>query len=47
MSWRAESSVRIGRWVQDETIAGIEILEDWVVRLDYPRNRLGLTPATR
>jgi hypothetical protein len=39
-----ESQVRVSRWIQDETILGIEILEDYRVRFDYPRAKLGLTP---
>jgi predicted aspartyl protease len=40
-----ESQVRVSRWLQDETIIGIEILESYRVRFDYPRAKLGLTPA--
>jgi predicted aspartyl protease len=40
-----ESQVRVSRWLQDETIIGIEILENYRVRFDYPRAKLGLTPA--
>ena len=40
-----ESQVRITRWLQDQTIIGIEILENYRVRFDYPRAKLGLTPA--
>jgi hypothetical protein len=39
-----ESQVRVSRWLQDQTILGIEILENYHVRFDYPRAKLGLTP---
>jgi predicted aspartyl protease len=38
------SGVRVQRWLQDQTILGVEILENYRVRLDYPREKLGLTP---
>jgi hypothetical protein len=41
---RAESSVRITRWLQDETIVGLPILQNFRVRIDYPHGVMGLTP---
>ena len=43
ISIRDESTVRVQRWIQDQTILGIEILEDYRVRLDYPNPKMGLT----
>lgn len=42
---RSESSVRIARWLQDETIIGLPILQRFRVRLDYPHGVMGLTPV--
>jgi predicted aspartyl protease len=39
-----ESQVRVERWLQDQTLLGVELLENYRVRLDYPREKLGLTP---
>jgi hypothetical protein len=39
-----ESQVRVSRWLQDQTILGIDVLENYRVRFDYLRAKLGLTP---
>jgi hypothetical protein len=40
--------VRIERMaVQDEVLIGRRVLRDLVVRFDYPRKKLGLTPVGR
>jgi predicted aspartyl protease len=38
-----ESSVRVGRWLQDETLIGSDVLRDFRVRFDYKRRQMGLT----
>jgi predicted aspartyl protease len=42
-----ESSVRVGRWLKDETLIGTDLLRNFVVRFDYQGRKLGLTPITR
>ncbi len=42
-----ESSVRVGRWLKDETLIGTDLLRNFVVRFDYQRRKLGLTPIAR
>lgn len=42
-----ESSVRVARWLVDETLIGTDLLRNFVVRFDYPRSKLGLTPIPR
>jgi hypothetical protein len=44
---RDESSARISRWLQHETILGNRILMDYKVRFDYQRELLSLTPIAR
>lgn len=44
---REESSARINRWIQHETIVGNRILMNYKVRLDYQRGLLSLTPIAR
>ena len=40
-----DSGVRIERMIlQNETLLGLELLRRFVVRIDYPRKKLGLTP---
>ncbi|MFQ5698023.1 MAG: hypothetical protein ACE5IL_07025 [Myxococcota bacterium] len=41
---RSESSVRVARWLEDETVIGLDLLDDYIVRFDYPHQKLGLTP---
>ncbi len=40
-----ESSVRVSRWLKDETLIGSDVLRDFRVRFDYERRQMGLTPA--
>lgn len=41
-----DSGVRIERMIlQNETLLGLEVLRRFVLRIDYPRKRLGLTPV--
>ncbi|NRA01725.1 MAG: aspartyl protease family protein [Myxococcales bacterium] len=40
-----ESSVRVERWLQGEAIIGVQLLEKFRVRIDYPRAKLGLSPT--
>ena len=47
ISIKEESTVRVQRWLQDQTILGIEILENYRVRFDYARQKMGLTPIHR
>jgi hypothetical protein len=44
---RDESSARVTRWLQHETILGNRILMDYRVRFDYQRGLLSLTPIAR
>jgi hypothetical protein len=45
---REESGVRIERMgLKDEALLGQAVLRDFVVRFDYPRKKLGLTPVAR
>ncbi len=46
---REESGVRVERIMagEDEALLGQAVLRDFVVRLDYPRRKLGLTPVAR
>ena len=44
ISSRSESSVRIARWLQDETIIGLRVLRRFRVRIDYRHAVMGLTP---
>jgi predicted aspartyl protease len=41
---RSESSVRIARWLQDETMVGLLVLRNYRVRIDYKHGVMGLTP---
>ena len=39
-----DSGVRVERMIlQNETLLGLDLLRRFVVRIDYPRKRLGLT----
>jgi predicted aspartyl protease len=42
-----ESMVRIQRWLQDQTLIGIYLLENYRTRFDYANRRLGLTPIEK
>ncbi len=42
---RGEGGVRIERTLRGETLIGQHLLRDFVVRFDYPRRKLGLTPV--
>jgi predicted aspartyl protease len=44
ISSRSESSVRVMRWLPDETIIGLLVLQRFRVRIDYPHGAMGLTP---
>lgn len=45
---RGEGGVRIERMAgKDEVLIGQGVLRDFVVRFDYPRKKLGLTPVAR
>jgi hypothetical protein len=44
ISIKEESSVRVARWLKDQTILGVEVLQNYRVRFDYPRQKMGLTP---
>jgi len=37
--------VRVERWLQGEAIIGVQLLEKFRVRIDYPRAKLGLSPT--
>lgn len=42
-----DSGVRVERMaLQNETLLGLELLRRFVVRIDYPRRKLGLTPRS-
>ncbi len=44
---RSESSVRITRWLQDQTILGLRVLKNYRLRIDYRHGVMGLTPLGR
>jgi len=44
---REEGGVRIERMLQGEVILGQGVLREFVVRFDYPRKKLGLSPIGR